>query len=103
MNILPIHIIIKIYEYDSTYNFLFNKVIDEINFYANNGLWWITRGFIPLKCNKFIKFNDENKDIMSIDQYFYLQMSLGQMFNRKYRYTAIVDYFKLKSRVKKIL
>ena len=101
MNLLPTNIIIKIYEYDLTYNLLFDKVIHQINSFSNNGLWWITRGFIPLKDNKFIKFNDENKDIICIDQYFYLQMSLGQMFNRKYRYTAIIDYFKLKNKVKK--
>ena len=101
MNLLPKHIIIKIYEYESTYNILFDKVIHEINLYSNNGLWWITRGFIPLNNNKFLKFNDENKDIISINQYFYLQMSLGQMLDRKYRYNAIIDYFKLKNRVKK--
>ena len=101
MFFLPNHIIIKIYEYDSTFTILFDKVIDQINSYTNYGLWWITRGFISLKNNQFMKFNDQSIEKMSMDQYFHLQMVLGQMLNKKYKYNAIIDYYKLLSRVKK--
>ena len=84
----------KIYEYDSTYRDLFNKVIREIDLRYDGGLWWIKKtgllvkqppetSRLRYKRNDLVELNflTRENDISIMLGYFHLKdATLAQIF-----------------------